>query len=119
MPKRKKSELPVIKKGANGDFFCYKDGKKVYLARDEEKAKEKLVRMLEAEIALGEDAKHSQVRSIAVDRIPAGTVVRVVAIPAATRDCDIPLAVDEPRRRRDRPGTRLDEHDADLRPLRD
>ncbi|MDO4857447.1 MAG: hypothetical protein Q4A17_05835 [Thermoguttaceae bacterium] len=70
--------------------------KKVYLARDEEKAKEKLVRMLEAEIAIREDAKHSQVRSIAVDRIPAGTVVRVDAVPAATRDRNLPLPADEP-----------------------
>ena len=79
MPKRKKSDLPVIKKGANGDFFCYHGGKKIYLARDEEKAKEKLVRLLEVEIALGEAAKPSS-RSIAVEPVPAGAVVKVQEI---------------------------------------
>lgn len=74
--------------------------------------------MLEAEIAIGEDAKHSQVRSIAVDRIPAGTVVRVDAVPTATRDRDVPLAADEPGRRHHRPRARLDPNDAYLRPLR-
>lgn len=54
MPKRKKSDLPVIKKGANGDFFCYYGGKKVYLAREEEKAKEKLLEILHADIGQGE-----------------------------------------------------------------
>ena len=84
MPKRKKSELPTIKKGANGDFFCYYGGKKVYLARDEEKAKEKLVRMLEAEIAIGEKGKRAaraeQDRSIAVEPVSAGNVVKVQEI---------------------------------------
>lgn len=69
MPKRKKSELPTIKKGANGDFFCYFGGKKVYLAREEAKAKEKLLEILRDDIG---QAEHG--RSMAVKRDPAPPV---------------------------------------------
>ena len=50
MPKRKESQLPTIKIGTNGDYFCYFAGRKVYLGRNPRDAKAKLVQVVSQDI---------------------------------------------------------------------
>lgn len=67
MPKRKESQLPTIKIGTNGDYFCYFAGKKVYLGRNAQDAKTKLIQVVSQDIqSKNPVGRSASARSVAV-----------------------------------------------------